>query len=113
MSETTLAAANMKVAHDKQRNLRRILAFIEEAADAGADVLVLPEMGLQGYADFAFGVGSPECAEQKRYFFTESETIPGPSTEIVAQAARRHGILVQLGLAERALHGNVIFNSTV
>jgi len=27
-------------------------------AAAGPDILVLPEMGVQGYADFAFGIGA-------------------------------------------------------
>jgi predicted amidohydrolase len=38
--------------------------------------------------------------------------IPGPATNIIAQRAARHGMIVQLGLAERALHGNLVFNST-
>jgi predicted amidohydrolase len=112
MSETTLAAANVKIAHDKARNLNRFVELIEEAAAQGADVLVLPEAGLQGYADFALPLGSKECAEQKQYYFREAETIPGPASERIATLARRHDMLIQLGLAERALHGNAIYNST-
>jgi predicted amidohydrolase len=112
MTETTLAAANMAVVHNKERNLKRILELIDEAAAQGVDMLVLPEMGLQGYADFAFPTGSRECAEQKQYYYREAETIPGPATDRIAEAAKRHGMTIQLGLAERAMHGNVIFNST-
>jgi predicted amidohydrolase len=112
MSETTLAAANVRIAHDKGRNLSRFVELIEEAAGQGADVLVLPEAGLQGYADFALALGSKECAEQKQYYFREAETIPGPATDRIAALARRHGMLVQLGMAERALNGNAIYNST-
>jgi predicted amidohydrolase len=112
MTETTLAAANVKIVHDKQRNLKRFLELIDEAAGQKVDVLVLPEVGLQGYADFAFATGSKECAEQKQYYFREAETIPGPATSVIAEAARRHGMYIQIGLAETALHGNVIFNST-
>ncbi len=112
MTETTLAAANLCIVHDKRRNLARFLEAIDEAASRGADVLVLPEVGLQGYADFAFTLGSREAAEQKRYYAREAETIPGPATERIAEAARRHGMFVQLGLAERALNGNAIYNST-
>ena len=112
MAETTLAAANVRIAHDKARNLKRFVELIDEAAGHGADILVLPEAGLQGYADFALGLGSPEAAEQKRYYAREAETIPGPATERVAELARRHGMLIQIGLAERALHGNAIYNST-
>lgn len=112
MTETTIAAANMKIVHDKRQNLKRILELIDEAAAQGVDVLVFPEVGLQGYADFAFAVGSRECADQKQYYYREAETIPGPTTERIAEAASRHGMTIQIGLAERTVHGNVIFNST-
>ena len=112
MTETTLAAANVKIVHEKARNLSRFAELIDEAAGHGVDILVLPEAGLQGYADFALSVGSKECAEQKQYYFREAETIPGPATQRIGELARRHGMFVQLGLAERALHGNAIYNST-
>ena len=112
MAETTLAAANVRITHDKARNMRRFVELIDEAAGQAVDILVLPEVGLQGYADFALPGGSKEAAEQKRYYFREAETIPGPATERIADLARRHGMLIQIGLAERALHGNAIYNST-
>ncbi len=112
MTDTTLAAANVKIVHDKARNLRRFTELIEEAAAQGADVLVLPEVGLQGYADFALPNASKAAAEQKRYYYLEAETIPGPATERMAELARRHGMLIQLGLAETALHGNAVYNAT-
>jgi len=112
MTETTLAAANVKIVHDKTRNLGRFAELVDEAAGQGVDVLVLPEAGLQGYADFALPMGSKQCAEQKQYYFREAETIPGPATQRIGELARRHGMLIQLGLAERALHGNAIYNST-
>jgi predicted amidohydrolase len=112
MTETTLVAANVKIVHDKARNLKRFVELIDEAAGHRADVLVLPEVGLQGYADFALPIGSAAAVEQKRYYFREAETIPGPATERITALARRHGMLIQLGLAEKALHGNAIYNST-
>jgi predicted amidohydrolase len=85
---------------------------IDEGASQGVDILVLPEVGLQGYADFSFSQGSQELADQEQYYQREAETIPGPSTEIIRQAAKKHGMHVQMGMAESTLHGNVIFNST-
>ncbi len=112
VAEAVLGAANVRIAHDKSRNLQRFLELIEEAAAERVDVLVLPEMGLQGYADFAFAPGSKERSEQKQYYQREAESIPGPSTEIIQQAAERFGMFVQLGLAESSLFGNAIYNST-
>lgn len=112
MTETTIAAANLRITHDKRRNMARFLEVIDEAAAKSAKLLVLPEAGLQGYADFALGMGGKAAAEQKQYYFREAETIPGPATERIAAEARRHNMFIQLGLAETVLHGNVIYNST-
>jgi predicted amidohydrolase len=109
--EVAFAGANVRIAHDKSQNMRRFLELIEEAAAHDVDVLVLPEMGLQGYADFAMPPGSKERAEQKQYYFREAESIPGPSTEIIRRAAERYGMYIQMGMAESALNGNTIFNS--
>ncbi|PZR70334.1 MAG: hypothetical protein DLM66_04030 [Candidatus Dormiibacter spiritus] len=110
-TEVVLAAANVRITHDKAQNLRRFLELIDEAAAERVDVLVLPEMGLQGYADFALAPGTAGRAKQKQYYFREAEPIPGPSTETIRRAAERHGMYVQMGMAETALHGNAIFNS--
>jgi predicted amidohydrolase len=113
MAEIGLAAANIKIKHDKKENLAKFLDLIEEGASKGVDLLVLPEVGLQGYADFSFSQGTQEQAEQKQYYQSEAEPIPGPSTEIIRLAAKKHGMYVQMGMAESSLHGNAIFNSAV
>jgi predicted amidohydrolase len=112
MARVTLAAANLLIEHDKARNLAKFLDVIDDAAARGVDVLVLPEVGLQGYADFAFGLGDKGTAEQKQYYFRSAEPVPGPATEAIRAKAAEHGMYVQLGLAERALHGNVVLNAT-
>jgi predicted amidohydrolase len=112
MTEVTLAAANVKITHDKKANLARLLELAAEAAACRADILVLPELALQGYIDFGFSAGTPEYAAQKRYFLDAAEPIPGPATDVLQEAARRSGMCIQLGMAESVLHGNVVFNST-
>ena len=112
MPDVTLGAANIRIVHDKAANLRRFKDLIEESAIRKVDLLVLPEMGLQGYADFAYPAGSTASSEQKRYYEHEAEPIPGPSTEIIRQLVEPHGMFVQVGLAEATMHGNAIFNST-
>jgi predicted amidohydrolase len=112
MAEIGLAAANLKITHDKKQNLARFLELIDEGASQGVDVLVLPEVGLQGYADFSFSQGSQEQADQKQYYQREAELIPGPSCEIIRGAAKEHGMYIQMGMAESTLHSNTIFNST-
>ena len=109
--ETTVAAANVAIVHDKQANLVRFEQLAEEAAGQGAALLLLPEVGLQGYPDLGYLMDTPGSAEQKRYYFLEAETVPGPATERLGRLCARLGLTIQLGLAERALAGNVIYNS--
>ena len=56
--ETTLAAANLKIEHNKKKNLDKFIDVIKEAAKKSVNILVLPEVGLQGYADLGFTFGS-------------------------------------------------------
>ena len=109
-AEVILGAANVRITHDKSRNLQRFVELIEEAAAQRVDVLVLPEMGLQGYADFAFAPGSKERSEQKQYYQREAESIPGPSTAVIRQAAERFGMFLQIGLSQSSLSGHAIYN---
>lgn len=113
MPETTIAVANVRIVHDKRRNLARFVELIEEAAAQRVDFLVLPEVGLQGYADLALTFENPGVAEQREYYFREAEAIPGPATDRIGELCERAGMHVQLGLAERAVAGNVIYNSAV
>jgi predicted amidohydrolase len=108
---TKFAAANIRIEHDKKRNLSKIVEMIDEAGHQKVDLLVLPEVGLQGYLDLGFTLGSEKSVQQKKFYERESETIPGPSTDIIRRKAAEYEMYIQFGLAEKSLHGNVIFNS--
>jgi predicted amidohydrolase len=85
---------------EKERNLEAILARLEEAAAAGAELLVLPECAIPGYMW--------DSAEEA---LPSAEEIPGPSTETLEEACRRLGMHTVCGLIERA--GDVIHNAAV
>ncbi len=85
---------------EKERNLEACLARLEEAAGAGAQLLVLPECAIPGYM---FG-----SAEEALPF---AEEIPGPSTEALEEAAARLSIHVVCGLLER--EGDRLRNAAV
>jgi predicted amidohydrolase len=78
-------------------NLARAVASIREAADRGADLVLLPECLDLGWTD--------PCARQL------ARPIPGRHTETLAQAARDHRIHVAAGLVERA--GDRLYNAAV
>jgi predicted amidohydrolase len=113
-SVTTLAAVAMHCSHCYADNLRKYREFIEQAAQADVDLLVFPEVSLHGYLmGSAKAQGSKEYAEQLAYFRSVAEPIPGPSTELLQEYAAKHQMLIQAGLAERAMDGAVLYNSAV
>ena len=77
------ALIQMNSGDDKEKNLTAALAAIEQAAGQGAQLAVMPE-----YSNFLGAQeGMPANAEQ----------IPGPTTERMAEAARRLGIGIMCG----------------
>jgi predicted amidohydrolase len=85
---------------EKERNLDACVARLEEAAAAGAELLVLPECAIPGYMF--------ESAEEALPF---AEEIPGPSADTLARECRRLGLHVVCGLLER--DGDVLHNAAV
>jgi predicted amidohydrolase len=113
MTKVTLAAACMRVAHDKTKNLETYAGFVEEAGAKGAALLAFPECSLQGYT-WAWDPVKYEYVkddEQRKYFAESAEAVPGKSTESMARLAKKHGMYIQFGMAER--EGDSIFNSAV
>lgn len=82
----------------KQANVRRAIARIDEAASAGADIVLLPEAMTLGWTH--------PCS------IGEADEVPGGCAyDELAEAARRNGIYVCSGLIERA--GETIYNTAV
>lgn len=98
MSTFTLAMAQMLVeGGEVGRNLARAVEMIRRAADEGAVIVVLPEA-------LDLGWTSPSAREL-------AEPIPGPRTDVLAEAAVAARIFVVAGLTERA--GERVYNSAV
>jgi predicted amidohydrolase len=85
---------------DKSFNLAVIDQLSARAARSGADVIAFHECSITGYS-FARRLS-------KAQLWDLAEAIPsGPSTEVLAGIARRHGIAVLAGLFERGDDGEV------
>lgn len=78
-------------------NLGKFCALVDRAADAGADLVCLPETLL------GIGTGGPGPSD--------ALPIPGPATEAFGQRARARKLWVCAGLSER--DGDRIYNSAV
>jgi N-carbamoylputrescine amidase len=83
-----------------------LLGGIALAADAGAEVVFLPELTLSKYPAFEEPAGKPvDLAE---------DLLTGPTVALAAEAARRHGILVHASLYEKVDLGDGLgFNTAV
>ncbi len=110
---TTISAVNMHCSHNPEANWKKYEEFIAEAALRGTDYIVFPEVSLQGYLMGARALNTPEMTEQLRYFRRTAETIPGPTTDKLTALAVRHDMMIQAGMAELAMDGNIIHNSAV
>lgn len=86
---------------DKERNLARSVEMIDEAAEANANLVVLPELCNSGYV-FNTRAEAQSLAEE----------IPeGPTCRTWVDAAARHEMHIVAGIAER--DGRALYNSAV
>lgn len=85
---------------EKEKNLARLLDLNEEAAGAGARVILNTEMAVTGYS-FA---GRAEIAPL-------AETIPGPATGAFGRIAKNYGCYICVGLPEVDRKTGVFYNA--
>jgi predicted amidohydrolase len=96
MSSLKLAAIQMNcVPGNVTANLTHSLERIDRAAEAKPDLICFPESVLDGYS-----CRDPELPSLAR-------SVPGPETERIAEAARRHGVWICWSLAESLGDGGV------
>src|SRR5437763_5790106 len=101
---TTLGLVQMRCDGAPADNLARAARMVGEAAGRGAQLVVLPELFLGPYF-----CQRPDDASA----FDRAEPVPGPTTEALAAAARRYGIVLVGGsVFERAPDGR-FFNTAL
>lgn len=80
MRKFMAAAVQMDTQNDKEENWRQMEAFIDEAAAKGAQLVAFPEV-------------VNILSEEPEY----AESVPGPTTELLARKAREHHIWIHGG----------------
>jgi predicted amidohydrolase len=88
MQPFVAAAVQMTSGPDRGRNLARAGELVAEAAEQKAKLVVLPEL-------FPWRGPAAEAAEHH-------ETVPGPTTELGAEWARRHAMYICMGSLREA-----------
>ena len=96
----TVGLIQMRCAPERSANLEHAILRIEEAAAAGAQIVCLQELFLTPYF----------CQREETATFDLAEQIPGPTTEQLAQVAKRLGVVVIASLFERRAAG--IYHNT-
>jgi predicted amidohydrolase len=101
MATWRIAAVQMDCTFaDKKKNLAEIRARLRQAREQGARLVIFPECILTGY-----------CFESKAEAAPLAETIPGPSTEVLAQDCAELDVWMVLGLLEAEPGGDRLFNA--
>jgi N-carbamoylputrescine amidase len=92
----------MGMSNDPAANLDKALRKVEEAATKGAQVVCLPELYRSPYF----------CQKEEHAQFDLAETVPGPSSEALGEAAKRLGVAVVVPIFEKRAPG-LYHNSAV
>jgi nitrilase len=84
----------------------KVLAAVAEAAGKGARLAVFPETFVPWYPYFSFVLPPVLTGAEHIRLYENAVVVPGPVTEAVAAMAKRHAIVVVLGVNERD-HGSL------
>lgn len=102
-------AAAVQIAPDLQSadgTLAIVLNAMDEAASKGVELIVFPETFVPYYPYFSFVYPAVACGPEHLRLYEQAVVVPGPITEAVAERARKHSMVVVLGVNERD-HGSL------
>jgi nitrilase len=90
----------------RQGTTEKVCAAVAAAAREGAALVVFPETVVPYYPYFSFIQPPAAMGKEHLRLYEEAVTVPGPTVEAVADAARTAGAVVVLGVNERD-HGTI------
>jgi N-carbamoylputrescine amidase len=91
----SVGLVQMRMARDRDTNLKRAIEGVREAAGRGAGVVCLPELFLSPYF----------CQTEDASLFELGEAIPGPTTQALEPLARELGVVIIASLFEKRARG--------
>jgi predicted amidohydrolase len=84
---------------DPDANRKRLVERVLELGERGVELAVFPELATSGYCRTGeLTAFDPDFA---RRYHACAETIPGPTTDALAEACAQHGMHVTVGVLER------------
>ena len=100
--KTKVGLIQLKISKNKDLNINKAINKIKEAAKKGAKIICLPELFLNEYF----------CKIENHSSFKLAETIPGKTTKIFCNLARKLKIVLIISLFEKKIPG-IYYNSCV
>ena len=122
LAETVRVAAIQAASefNNPEANRKKLGMMIEYAAKGGAQIVVLPEAAVTGYADYdlkrVWRTGERALSEATLMGVDPrdvAETVPGPSTRAFGKLAQRYGIYLTVPLVEIDRKTGRYYNSVV
>jgi predicted amidohydrolase len=107
----TVAAVTLTSQTDTEANLQTFFSYMERAASERVDLIVFPEVALQGCPGWRED-SSPPSVQEMAYTQQTAETIPGQSTSNVVAKARELNLFVVFGMTEKDGAG-LLYNANV
>ena len=106
---THVKAAAVQICPDLnscQGTVNRVLEAIARAAGEGVQIAVFPETLIPYYPYFSFVHSPVATGKEHLRLYQEAVEVPGPVTEALSEAARRHEMVLMVGVNERD-HGSL------
>ncbi len=103
------AAQISPVLFSREKTVEKVTETIDLAAGQGVELIVFPETFVPYYPYFSFVQPPVLMGKEHMRLYEEAVVLPSPTTEAIAEAARRHGMVVVLGVNER--DGGSLYNT--
>ncbi|HVL49709.1 MAG TPA: carbon-nitrogen hydrolase [Candidatus Thermoplasmatota archaeon] len=93
--KVTVGLVQMQARDEPASSLKRAIDLIGQAADKGAEIVLLQELFLTKYF----------CQTEDPANFDLAESVPGPTTDALAKVAKARGVVIVASLFERRAAG--------
>jgi aliphatic nitrilase len=107
-------AAAVQLSPDLERadgTVAKVLDMIDEAASKGVQLIVFPETFVPYYPYFSFITPPVSAGKSHLELYEASVKVPGPVTDVIGERAKKHNMVVVLGVNERD-HGS-LYNTQI
>jgi len=97
---------------DREASVEKACGLIRNAAENGADLIVLPEVFIPGGPHWAWSMPMGRGVPFSKELYLNSVDVPSESTAKIGEAAKKYGAYVVIGINERdnkSLYNTLLF----